>query len=609
MTGGTSGGASRTWAQSTAPSSTRRRSRRIHLTSSTAKTSSVSDVLIRLQQKRRSSTGKILLNFSSGTSFFFVRILSPRALLRTPSAEDAIGSDESTPPRPASPADPPEPPDSPVLTTRKRVRQLLSSSDEEGSPADIVQPPAKKKKLTKEKMREKKMNDAVVLIKRLKPRARSVGAVVSGEKDILHWRTVGREEYKAPTQVKKPSPVQLLDSSDEESQDHLEPVTDTSKQRTQSKSEKAATVGVMKTSVKSSRAQKLLMDLLEESGRTEDVKKKGPIPRAGERRERHRSEGGARPGGKPERRFLEEEARLLDGYKTVKKRSNKIMSKDISTSIHFEGIKPKIPGKTKGRRVRWRDECGTSPLVEVREIAAENKGLKVREWREGRLRRQQSSQVEETRRVTKRHVEEPDPYYRDRKRSREDYRRSGGRDQPGQSYSRSGGGYERRPQEERSSGSSRMGGDQRGDQRGSHNSHGHSNSSHGHGNSSHGHGNSSHRHGDSSHGSHGHGGGGGGSGNAWAGKSGPAFGVGGSNNFSQVQGLEQDWPSRGGVSGNGGLAQQARPLLNIGGVPLNVRPFAAGLQQQFGGLPGPSGGQERYDQYRQPNNMMNQRRY
>ena len=164
----------------------------------------------------------------------------------------------------------------------------------------------------------------------------------------------------APTQVKKPSPVQLLDSSDEESQDHLEPVTDTSKQRTQSKSEKAATVGVMKTSVKSSRAQKLLMDLLEESGRTEDVKKKGPIPRAGERRERHRSEGGARPGGKPERRFLEEEARLLDGYKTVKKRSNKIMSKDISTSIHFEGIKPKIPGKTKG--VAWKQQACACPV-------------------------------------------------------------------------------------------------------------------------------------------------------------------------------------------------------------------------------------------------------
>ena len=115
----------------------------------------------------------------------------------------------------------------------------------------------------------------------------------------------------APTQVKKPSPVQLLDSSDEESQDHLEPVTDTSKQRTQSKSEKAATVGVMKTSVKSSRAQKLLMDLLEESGRAEDVKKKG----------------GARPGGKPERR------------NSVKKRSQDISKMPV----------PKIPGKTKGR--------------------------------------------------------------------------------------------------------------------------------------------------------------------------------------------------------------------------------------------------------------------
>lgn len=67
MTGERSGGVSRTWAQSTAPSSTRRRSRKIYLTSSTARTSSVSDVVIRLQRKRRSSTGKILLNFSSDT--------------------------------------------------------------------------------------------------------------------------------------------------------------------------------------------------------------------------------------------------------------------------------------------------------------------------------------------------------------------------------------------------------------------------------------------------------------------------------------------------------------------------------------------------------------
>ena len=250
-----------------------------------------------------------------------------------------------------------------------------------------------------------------------------------------------------------------------------------------------------------------------------------------------------------------------------------------------------------------------------------------------RLRRQQSSRVEETRRVTKRPVDEREPYYGDRKRGREDYGRSGGREQAGQGYSRSGAGFDRRPQEERSSGSryesGRGGGrDGRVDQRGNHSSHshgnssrGHGNSSHGHGNSSHGHGNSSHGHGDSSHGSHashghssshGHGGGGGGGGsggNAWAGKSTPSFGVGGSNNFNQVQGMDQDWPSRGGVSGNGGLAQQARPLLGIAGVPIGVRPFGAGIQQQFGGLAGPSGGQERYDQYRQQNNMMNQRRY
>jgi len=260
-----------------------------------------------------------------------------------------------------------------------------------------------------------------------------------------------------------------------------------------------------------------------------------------------------------------------------------------------------------------------------------------------RLRRQQSGRVEETRRVTKRPVEERDPYYGDRKRGREDFGRSGGREQPAsQGYSRPG--YDRRPHEERSSryDSGRGGGnrDSRPDPRGSHgnssrghgnsshghgnSSHGHGNSSHGQGNSSHGHGNSSHGHGDSSHGhgnsshgshghgsSHGHGGGGGGGGsNAWAGKSAPAFGVGGTNNFSQVQGMDQDWPPRGGVSGNGGgLPQPARPLLNIAGVPLGVRPFAAGIQQPFGGLTGPSGGQERYDQYRQPNSMMNQRRY
>jgi len=76
--------------------------------------------------------------------------------------------------------------------------------------------------------------------------------------------------------------------------------------------------------------------------------------------------------------------------------------------------------------------------------------------------------------------------------------------------------------------------------------------------------------------------------------------------------MDQDWSHRGGVSGNGGgLAQQARPLLNIAGVPLGVRPFAApaGIQQPFGGIGGPSGGQERFDQYRPQNNMMNQRRY
>merc|ERR550539_2288490 len=67
-----------------------------------------------------------------------------------------------------------------------------------------------------------------------------------------------------------------------------------------------------------------------------------------------------------------------------------------------------------------------------------------------RLRRQQSSRVEETRRVTKRPVEERDPYYGDRKRGREDYHRSGGRDQA-HVYSRSSGGYDRRGQEERSS--------------------------------------------------------------------------------------------------------------------------------------------------------------
>ena len=211
--------------------------------------------------------------------------------------------------------------------------------------------------------------------------------------------------------VEKPKPRPAVEKAGKkdiqaERRQRLKEIAGSSKQRTQSKSEKAPAVGVMKTSVPKS--QKLLMELQEESGRAEDVKKKGPIPRAGERRERHRSDsGGARPRGKPERRnsvgFLEEEAKndslrskkekygeTSDGYKTVKKLSvhnvdYNIMSQDISKMpvpnarpLHFEGIKPKIPGKTKSRRVRWRDECGTSPLVEVREIAADNKGLKVR---------------------------------------------------------------------------------------------------------------------------------------------------------------------------------------------------------------------------------------
>jgi len=77
-----------------------------------------------------------------------------------------------------------------------------------------------------------------------------------------------------------------------------------------------------------------------------------------------------------------------DGYKSVKKMSvanieYNIMSQDTSKMLvdaeplKFSGIEPKktMPKKMR-KKLRWRDKSGLEPLVDIREIPADNKGIK-----------------------------------------------------------------------------------------------------------------------------------------------------------------------------------------------------------------------------------------
>ena len=165
-----------------------------------------------------------------------------------------------------------------------------------------------------------------------------------------------------------------------------------------------AQVGKMKSSVPKN--QKLLQEM-QEAGTM------GPPRRRAEHgtsnkiagRERRLSgpETGDRPGVIGQRRssagFLEEESNrdkvkknkysaTHDGYKAVKKMSManidyNIMSQDISKMrvdakpLKFTGIEPKkIEPKKIKKKLSWRDKTGLESLVDVREIPAENKGIK-----------------------------------------------------------------------------------------------------------------------------------------------------------------------------------------------------------------------------------------
>ena len=195
----------------------------------------------------------------------------------------------------------------------------------------------------------------------------------------------------------------------------LKDIAEAQKKRTQSEPKKLPSSGVMKTSIPKN--QTLLEEFQNQSEKAEkkssSVKKS--LPSTSGVRQRHLSDKtGARPTEKRERRnslnFLEEEAKndseslhnkkslqskkekyvdTYDGYKTPKKLSvhnvdYNIMSQDISKMpvpnakpLQFEGIEPKIRAKKGSRRVQWKDLHGLRPLVEVREIEADNKGVKV----------------------------------------------------------------------------------------------------------------------------------------------------------------------------------------------------------------------------------------
>jgi len=171
-----------------------------------------------------------------------------------------------------------------------------------------------------------------------------------------------------------------------------------------------APAGKMKCSVPKN--QKLLLEMQAEAKMGPPRRKldQGNADRlkTGIGRERRTSESDSRNNEKPakieNRRgsagFLEEEATFdkkkkkekyattSDGYKAVKKMSianvdYNVMSQDISKMpikakpLQFAGIKPKevIPGKMK-KKLRWRDQTGLEPLVDVKEIPADNKGMK-----------------------------------------------------------------------------------------------------------------------------------------------------------------------------------------------------------------------------------------
>eukprot|EP00092_Neocalanus_flemingeri_P033322 GFUD01036237.1.p1 GENE.GFUD01036237.1~~GFUD01036237.1.p1 ORF type:complete len:1656 (+),score=684.01 GFUD01036237.1:182-4969(+) len=171
-----------------------------------------------------------------------------------------------------------------------------------------------------------------------------------------------------------------------------------------------APAGKMKCSVPKN--QKLLLEMQAEANMGPPKRRpdQGNADRlkTGFGRERRTSESDSRNKEKPakiEKRrgsagFLQEEATMdkvkkkdkyattADGYKAVKKMSvanvdYNIMSQDISKMnvqakpLQFAGIKPKevIIGKIK-KKLRWRDQTGLEPLEDVKEIPADNKGIK-----------------------------------------------------------------------------------------------------------------------------------------------------------------------------------------------------------------------------------------
>ena len=151
--------------------------------------------------------------------------------------------------------------------------------------------------------------------------------------------------------------------------------------------------GIMKTSVP--KMMKLSMELQNEAGPSKKQENSNK-----NKRERHGSDkSDTRSKRKLERSnsggFLEEEAKrdnlkekkekfkkTADGYKTPKKLSvhnvdYNIMSQDISNMpvpnarpFTMKGMKPKK------KKLRWKDENGFEPLVDVREIEADNRGVK-----------------------------------------------------------------------------------------------------------------------------------------------------------------------------------------------------------------------------------------
>ena len=177
----------------------------------------------------------------------------------------------------------------------------------------------------------------------------------------------------------------------------LKEIAESNKRRREKEPLEKVSAGIMKTSVPKN--LKIMKELQNDAGPS-----KKQDNSSGHKRERHQSDKAITvPRKKLERRnsvgFLEEEAKqdklkekkekfreTADGYKTVKKLSvhnvdYNIMSQDISKMpvpgakpFALEGLKPI---RTKGKKkLRWKDENGFEPLVDVREIEAANKGVK-----------------------------------------------------------------------------------------------------------------------------------------------------------------------------------------------------------------------------------------